>query len=50
MGMRVRAVVISAHTDQITVRDAESAGAAFVPKPVNYAILGRVIRDRDLAS
>ena len=46
MGLNVRAIVISAYTDQATITDAENAGATFVPKPVDFAILGRAIRDR----
>lgn len=46
MGLNVRAVVISAYTDQATITDAENAGATFVAKPVDFAILGRAIRDR----
>jgi DNA-binding response OmpR family regulator len=45
MGFRVCAIVISAHTDELTVADARSAGARFVPKPVDFTLLGSLIRD-----
>jgi len=44
MGMRVNAVVISAFTDEGTIEDAKSAGAAFLPKPVDFEALGRLVR------
>jgi DNA-binding NtrC family response regulator len=47
MGLRVRAIVISAYTDERTMSDARNAGAAFMPKPVDFTVLGRVIRDRE---
>lgn len=47
-GLNVRAIVISAYTDDRTVGEANSAGAAFVPKPVDFAALGPLIRERDL--
>jgi DNA-binding response OmpR family regulator len=46
MGLRVHAVVISAYTDESTMADAKEAGAAFLPKPVDFQILGRVIRSQ----
>jgi hypothetical protein len=45
MGFRVCAIVISAHTDELTVADARSAGARFVPKPLDFTLLGSLIRD-----
>ena len=47
MGLRVHAVVISAHTDDRTRDDALGAGAVFLPKPIDFALLGRFIRDGD---
>jgi len=43
MGFRVSAIVISAFTDEGTIEDARSAGAAFLPKPVDFAELGRLV-------
>jgi CheY-like chemotaxis protein len=42
-GVRVHAIVISAYTDEKTIEDARSAGAAFVAKPVDFEALGRLI-------
>jgi two-component system response regulator (stage 0 sporulation protein F) len=47
MGLRVRAIVMSAYTDQPTIEDARDAGAVFVPKPIDFEDLGRAIRDHD---
>jgi DNA-binding NtrC family response regulator len=47
-GLHVLAVVISAYTDDRTVEDARSAGAAFVPKPVDLDVLGRLVREQEL--
>jgi len=44
LGLHVGAVVISAYTDELTIADARSAGATFTPKPLDFAILGRLIR------
>ena len=44
MGLRARAIVISAYTDQRTIDDATNAGATFVPKPIDFAVLGGIIR------
>lgn len=44
MGVRVNAIVISAFTDEGTIEDAKSAGAAFLPKPVDFAALGRLVQ------
>jgi DNA-binding NtrC family response regulator len=44
-GLRVVAIVISAYSDSRTINDARSTGATFVPKPVDFGILGRLIRD-----
>lgn len=43
MGLRIHAIVISAYTDERTVADARNAGATFVPKPIDFEILGRAI-------
>jgi CheY-like chemotaxis protein len=44
IGIRVNAVVISAFTDDRTIEDAKRAGAAFLPKPVDFEALGRLVR------
>jgi CheY-like chemotaxis protein len=44
LGVMVRAVVISAYTDDSTIEDARAAGAAFVPKPVDFTTLGQLVR------
>ena len=44
LGLIVRAVVISAYTDDMTIEDARAAGAAFVPKPVDFTALGLLVR------
>lgn len=44
IGLRACAIVISAYTDQRTVDDATNAGATFVPKPIDFKVLGRIIR------
>jgi CheY-like chemotaxis protein len=44
LGLVVRAVVISAYTDDSTIEDARSVGAAFVPKPVDFTTLGRLVQ------
>lgn len=41
----LRAVVISAHTDDATVRDAHEAGARFLSKPLDFALLTHFVRD-----
>jgi DNA-binding NtrC family response regulator len=38
---RVRAMVISAHTDATTIGAAMDAGATFMAKPLDFALLGR---------
>ena len=43
MGLRVHAIVISAYTDDKTIEDARSTGAAFVPKPVDLRTLGQLV-------
>lgn len=40
-----QAVVISAYTDDLTMNDARSAGATFVPKPVDLSVLCRIVRE-----
>jgi len=44
MGLNVSAVVMSAFTDDLTVDDATSAGAAFLPKPLDFEALGRLVQ------
>ena len=39
----VRAVVISAYTDDRTISAARSAGADFLPKPVDFASLSQLL-------
>jgi DNA-binding response OmpR family regulator len=39
----VRAVVISAYTDETTVAAARGAGAEFLPKPVDIGALSRIL-------
>jgi DNA-binding response OmpR family regulator len=39
----VRAVVISAYTDDRTIAAARDAGADFLPKPVDFAALSRIL-------
>jgi DNA-binding response OmpR family regulator len=39
----VRAVVISAYTDDVTVAAAREAGAEFLPKPVDLGALSRLL-------
>jgi DNA-binding response OmpR family regulator len=39
----VRAIVISAYTDDMTVAAAREVGAAFLPKPVDLGALARLI-------
>lgn len=43
--VHVLAIVISAYTDEETIEDARRAGASFVPKPVDFKMLGRLIRE-----
>jgi len=50
MGLTVQAIVISAYTDEGTITDAASAGAAFVPKPVDFELLGKAIRDYEMSA
>jgi len=47
MGVCVRAVVMSAYTDEHTIADARDAGASFLPKPIDFKVLGRVIREQE---
>lgn len=44
MGVKVSAVVISAFTDDGTIEDAKSAGAAFLAKPLDFEALGRLVQ------
>lgn len=43
---RVCAVVISAYTDERTMREAKDAGAEFVAKPVDFRRLSELVRER----
>jgi CheY-like chemotaxis protein len=45
-GVRVSAIVISAYTDDGTVEDARASGAVFMPKPVDFDLLGRLVEAR----
>ncbi len=38
------AVVISAYTDDQTIREAQEAGATFMPKPLDFKVLSQRIR------
>jgi DNA-binding NtrC family response regulator len=40
----VRAMVISAYTDATTIEAVTDAGAAFMAKPLDFALLGRWVR------
>jgi DNA-binding NtrC family response regulator len=40
----VKAVVISAFADDVTVLAARQLGAVFLPKPVDFTALGRMVR------
>ncbi len=42
---QVLAVVISAYTDEGTIEHAKEAGATFMPKPVDFKLLGRFVRE-----
>jgi DNA-binding NtrC family response regulator len=44
MGVRVSAIVISAFTDDGTIEDARSAGAAFLAKPLDFEALDRLVQ------
>jgi DNA-binding NtrC family response regulator len=44
-GLRARAVVISAHTDDSTIQEAADAGADFVPKPLDLKRLSVLVGD-----
>lgn len=41
----VVAVVISAYTDDRTVKEARDSGATFMPKPVDFRTLSRFVRE-----
>jgi DNA-binding NtrC family response regulator len=47
MGLRVHSIVISAYTDERTIADARSAGATFVPKPIDFQSLDRAIHQKE---
>jgi CheY-like chemotaxis protein len=42
-GAPVHAIIMSGHTDDGTLEDARSAGAAFVAKPIDFVALGRLV-------
>jgi DNA-binding NtrC family response regulator len=44
---QVRAVVISGYADERAIREAQEAGAAFLPKPVDLSALSRLITGAD---
>jgi DNA-binding response OmpR family regulator len=44
-GLRARAVVISAHTDDSTIQEATDAGAQFVPKPLDLKKLSLLVAE-----
>jgi len=44
-GLCFRAVVISAYTDQATINEAKEAGATFLSKPVDFELLGLLVRE-----
>jgi DNA-binding NtrC family response regulator len=45
MGFQVRAVVISAYTDERTIREAKDAGADFIAKPIDFRRLSQLVRE-----
>ena len=47
MGLRARTIVMSAYTDEGTVREATSIGARFLAKPLDFTRLGDLIADRE---
>jgi DNA-binding response OmpR family regulator len=47
---RLRAIVMSAFTDENTVNDAARAGAEFLPKPLDLLLLGRYLRTGHVAA
>ncbi len=42
---KVHAVVISAYTDDRTIKEARDAGATFMAKPIDFKLLVRMVRD-----
>ena len=44
MGIRVSAIVISAFTDDGTIEDARRSGAFFLPKPLDFEALERLVQ------
>jgi len=44
-GSRVLAVVISAYTDERTIKEACDSGAAFMAKPVDFEVLSQYVRE-----
>jgi len=43
--MHVRAMVISAYTDNATIEEARGAGATFMAKPLDFRLLGLWVRE-----
>ena len=41
----VYAIVISAYTDDRTIQEARDAGATFLPKPLDFQLLSRLVRE-----
>jgi CheY-like chemotaxis protein len=41
----IHAIVISAYTDEATMKEAKDAGAVFIAKPVDFKLLARLLRD-----
>jgi DNA-binding NtrC family response regulator len=45
VGLRVCAIVMSAYTDDGTMKAAKDAGATFMAKPVDFRLLSRVVSE-----
>ena len=43
--LNVHAVVISAYSDETTIKNAADVGATFLSKPVDYVLLARWVRE-----
>jgi len=41
----VHAIVMSAYTDEVTIRQAQDAGATFMAKPLDFMLLTRRVRE-----
>ena len=42
--LTVRAIVMSAYTDEVTIRHAEAVGATFMAKPLDFMLLSHRVR------